>query len=308
MELPYLGEILSALAPLAWAVAVILFRMAGRTVEPLALNLFKNTVGLLLLGITLLIVEAVAPGPPAWRETDPLTLGVLLLSGIVGISVADTFIFWGLNILGAARSSILGTAYPATVVLLSFVFLGERYAPWQWAGAAAVMVAIVLAALPEKRIGASEPLGGPLWLGVLVALIGVLGLGGSIVMAKPVLDDTPVVWASVLRLVGGHAALSAFCGLHPRRGALFAAHRPSPAWKRMVPAAVVGTYLSYMLWLGGMKYADVSTAAVLNQLHVVYVAILAALVLKERLGPARIAAVALGVVGSVVVALGGAGG
>ncbi len=64
MELPYLGEILSALAPLAWAVAVILFRMAGRSVEPLALNLFKNTVGLLLLGITLLVVDALGRAHP----------------------------------------------------------------------------------------------------------------------------------------------------------------------------------------------------------------------------------------------------
>ena len=43
-RLPFLGEGLSVLAALFWAGAIILFRVAGRDVHPLAANLFKNAL------------------------------------------------------------------------------------------------------------------------------------------------------------------------------------------------------------------------------------------------------------------------
>ena len=69
-------------------------------------------------------------------------------------------------------------------------------------------------------------------------------------------------------------------------------------------ASLVGTYLAYMLWLGGAKYAPVSIASVLNQLHVIYTAILAALFLSERMTLRKAVAVALSIAGSTLVVLG----
>ena len=52
-SIPYIGEILSLLTAVFWAVAVILFKKSGETVHPLGLNLFKNALGFLLILITL---------------------------------------------------------------------------------------------------------------------------------------------------------------------------------------------------------------------------------------------------------------
>ena len=41
---PYFGELLALLSPMAWAVAVILFRKTGEKVPPVPLNLVKNSV------------------------------------------------------------------------------------------------------------------------------------------------------------------------------------------------------------------------------------------------------------------------
>ena len=39
---PYLGELLSLLAALVWAVSVVLFRLSGRKLPPLSLNFFSR--------------------------------------------------------------------------------------------------------------------------------------------------------------------------------------------------------------------------------------------------------------------------
>ena len=298
-----LGEVLSALAPLAWAVAVILFRAGGERVGPVALNLFKNIVGLLLLGITL-----AALGQIWWAEAAVWDVAVLLASGVLGIAVADTLFFVALNRLGASRMAIVGSSYPVVVILLSLVFLGERFVAWQWVGAALVLGAVVLASLPDRPAAGAKASGGgsgarEALVGTLVGLAAIALMAAGIVMAKPVLDHAPVVWSSAIRLTGGAAVLLVYCSIHPRRRTFFEPLRPSRDWRTILPGAVIGTYLAYMLWLAGIKYAPVSIAAVLNQLHVIYTVVLAALFLRERMTPRKLLAVGLAVGGSAMVVL-----
>lgn len=303
-EIPFLGEALSAIAPMTWAVAVILFRVAGREVSALALNLLKNSVGLVLLVLTLVII-----GGQGWLQTPLEDVVILIASGVVGLAMADTLFLWSLNLIGAARTAVVSAAYPVSVVALSMIFLGERYEPLQWVGAGLVMAALFLNAVPEKEEDEDDQERAPvrgrrLALGLGGGMLAMVLMSVGIVMAKPSLEETGVVWASVLRLGGGQVALMLAAALHPGRRAHFRALLPSRAWRAGLPASIIGTYLAYMLWLGGMKYADVSVAAVLNQLSIVYIAILAAVFLRERLTPWKIGAILLGLAGSVIVALG----
>ena len=53
----YLGEILSVVAAILWAFAVILFKKSGESVHPIALNLFKNIFAMALFIATILILD-----------------------------------------------------------------------------------------------------------------------------------------------------------------------------------------------------------------------------------------------------------
>jgi drug/metabolite transporter (DMT)-like permease len=70
----------------------------------------------------------------------------------------------------------------------------------------------------------------------------------------------------------------------------------------MVPASFFGSYFSLILWMGGMKYAKVSVAAALNQLNTIFIVVLAAVFLKERLSLWKVAAVILAFVGAYLAA------
>ena len=76
------------------------------------------------------------------------------------------------------------------------------------------------------------------------------------------------------------------------------------SWKYMVPGSILGTYIALMFWIGGMKYAPASIASALNQTNNIFIFILAALFLKERITRDKIAGIIMAVIGVFLVILG----
>ncbi len=285
-----LGEILALASGLAWAVAVVLFRISGRVIHPIGLNLGKNVLGLVLIVPTVLLLgEPLAPSVPLART------GLLLLSGVLGIAVSDTLFFSALNRLGASLTAIVDCFYSPFVIGLSFVLLGERLTPVQLAGAALVVSAVLTVSKEGKleRIDRRD-----LVLGIVYGILAMFFVALGIVMVKPVLTEVSVFWATLVRMAGGTAALALLVPALRNRRAVLAPLLDRRNWKVLVPAAFFGSYLSLILWTGGMKYAAASVAAVLNQLNTIFIVVIAALVLKERLTGWKIAAVVLAFAGA----------
>jgi drug/metabolite transporter (DMT)-like permease len=94
------GEFFALAAALCWAFAIILFRRIGDALPPFELNLFKNLLGFVLMLPTLALIEGFQLSAFTTAE-----LGIALLSGFIGIAVADT---WYPELLPAcsARSSL----------------------------------------------------------------------------------------------------------------------------------------------------------------------------------------------------------
>ena len=54
------GRFFALASAISWAVAVVLFRQSGKLLPAFELNLFKNTLGFLLLIPTLMLVEGLS--------------------------------------------------------------------------------------------------------------------------------------------------------------------------------------------------------------------------------------------------------
>ncbi len=65
----------------------------------------------------------------------------------------------------------------------------------------------------------------------------------------------------------------------------------------------MGAYLAMIIWLGGMKFTQASTASILNQTSAIFVLPVAAIVLGERITRQKLLAVILGVAGVALVTL-----
>lgn len=269
-----MGEFYALACALVWAFAVICFRRSGESMPPLALNLFRVGFSTALFLATLALT-----GGSLLGRAPAGDYALLLGSGVVAIALSDTLFHAALNRVGAGINAVVDTLYSPFTALGAFLFLGERLDRWQVAGMGLVIASVVVASRLDPPRGTARR---TMAAGVLLGVASMASLAAGVVMAKPVLADADVVWATAVRQVGALAVLLPAALLLPGRGPRLRALRPGPGWRHAVPGTVLGSYVALMLWIAGMKHTAVGKAAVLNQTSTIYTLILAALLLGER--------------------------
>lgn len=293
---PYYGESVALTTALIWAFAVILFKKSGETVHPIGLNLFKNTLAAILVPPTIwLFGQTLLPPVPA------SSYWMLLLSGALGIGISDTLLFMCLNRLGAGLTAIVDCFYSVFIIGLSYVWLGERLTILQALGAAMIISAILTAT--QKNGRGSVPTRN-LVSGVIFGMLAMLTVAASIVSIKPLLEESPLLWVSEVRLVGGAIVLVVVLAIHPSRRSILASIYSAKSWAYTSSGSFLGAYLSLIFWLAGMKFTQASTAAALNQTSSIFVFIFAAIFLKEPINLQRTAGIVLAVAGTLLVTFG----
>lgn len=270
-----LGEILAISSAITWAVAVIMFRHGGGKLSAFELNLFKNLVGLILLVPTTFVVAGFIP-----PDYSLLEWGLILLSGYLGIAIADTWYLRALQLLGAGRTGVVASLYSPMVVLLSMIFLGERLSSWQYPGFALVLCGILLVTWKHKKEQISRH---DLFLGIGYGAAGVFTMAGGIVMVKDILENYEFFWTVILRLLSGTIGMMLVITWRRRWAFTMNSYRQPQPWFMLTVASIFGTYLSMMLWLAGYRYTTASMASILNETAAIFIVIFAWLFLKETL-------------------------
>lgn len=300
--LTHLGELFSLLSALAWACGVILYRRLGETLPPLTLNFLKN---LLVLGMLLPLVPLLHGF--SWPTLAAGDVAIALGSGFIGIALADTLYFRALNELGAGRMGIIGNLYSPFVIVLSYLFLGERLGWLQLGGFVLVSAGVLLIARPAARepAPAGMPLPGPegapsaaapgaphALRGAMLGVLAIALMSIAIVMVKRVLEEQPLLWVTLVRLLGALLGLLLVAAL---RGELRRLRPPRARvnWRLLALAAFVGQCLAMVLWLAGYKYTQASIAAILNETASVFILLLAWFWLREPIGRRGAAGVSL---------------
>ncbi len=293
---PYLGQTLAMATAVIWALAVILFKKSGETVHPIALNLFKNSLAAVLFLPTLWLF-----GETLFRRVPPEEYLLLMASGALGIGISDTLFFMALNRLGAGLIAIVDCLYSPFVISLALVFLSERVTTPQILGTSMIIFGVLLAGVEKPKHGLTRR---DLWLGIL---FGALALGGTavgIVMIKRLLERSPLLWVTEIRLMASVVVLLMVLLLHPGQRTILRSLLVTRGWGYTLSGSFVGAYLSMVFWLGGMKYSQASIASALNQMSNIFVFVFAALLLKEPVNLQRATAIVLAVGGALPVTLG----
>ena len=289
-----MGELLSVGCALAWAIGVVIYRRLGRHLPPLRLALLKNLIVLVLVLATIGILLSplamhLGVSPLPWPDLDAGTVAWVLASGLIGIAIADTLYLRALNVLGAGRMGVVGNLYSPFVIALSVAVLDERLGPAQTIGFALVMAGVILVNAPE---GIEHVDRRQLRRGVITGALSVALMAVAIVMIKRILETEPFWWIVLIRVVGAVLGLLLVNALMRRR---IASERTAPAtpvpWSTLIVAALVGQYLSMAMWLAGYKYTTASTASILNETAAIFIVLLAAVFLGERLTPRKCAGV-----------------
>jgi len=245
------GELAALGGAFLWAVASVIYTRVGRAVAPAEMNLLKNLVALAMLGLTLLIVGQALPA-----AAGP-AVGLLLLSGVVGIGLGDTAYFETLNAVGPRQALLLETLAPPLAAMLALVFLGERLHPGAWLGIAVTVLGVTWVITERAPRAGRDPAGGSgpaearqLRRGLIFGLVAALAQAGGAVLSRAAFvgADVSSLWSAFLRLAAGALVLGLWIALSRCRigGWL---RRPGAAalGGRLLVAITLGTYLA--LWL-----------------------------------------------------------
>lgn len=274
------GQFFALGSAVVWALAIVLYRRAGDALPAFELNLFKNLLAFALLIPTLALVEGFH-----WPAFPLIEIGTALLSGYLGIAVADTWYLRALHLMGASRTGIVASLLSPFVILLSVVFLGESLRGWQLFGFALVMAGILLVTWnTHRRSVESENMRRGLAYGAGAMFMMAVG----IVMVKHILETRSFLWTTEIRLAGGILGMLAYVALR-RRGAHVRRHfGQALPWPLLGFASFLAAYVSMVMWLAAYKLIPASEASILNQSSNAWIVFLAWLVLGESLEPRKL--------------------
>ncbi|UCF78174.1 MAG: DMT family transporter [Candidatus Eiseniibacteriota bacterium] len=291
-----MGEFYALMTAIMWASAVIFLKRSGETIPPFALNVFRVAVSTVALVLTLVIIRQ-----EVFRQAPLSDYIILFASGVIGIAVSDTFFLMALNRVGAGIMAIVDCLYAPFVVLFAFFLLGEELGLWQYAGMALVITGVLIAARHKPPEGVAVR---QIIIGSLYGFLSMATVAFGIVIAKPILHRSPVLWATTIRQIGALAAMLPVALAVSNRRQIFSLFRPAHNWRYSVPATFLGSYLSLIFWIAGMKYTLAGAAAILNQTSSIYILILASIFLREPFTARKVIATALAILGIVMVTMG----
>ncbi len=308
--IPYLGEMASACCALFWAFSTILFRVSGDHINPVSLNLFKNILAFILFFITLILLTLTIIPNNLGLSFFPENINfgdyvILLISGYLGLAIADSFYFAALNRIGAGYSAIVDCSYSFFMVLGSYFYLGEPLSLKTFFALFLIVTAIFIGTWtpPNKIPTVSKISRHDFYMGVMLGTLSMLFVSIAIIIANPVLKKSDPIWANTIRMLGGIIPLVCL-GFAPwHRKMMYEFLYKTQALKSAIPACVLGNYLAMIAWITGMKYTLASTAGILNQLSTIFILCLATVFLKEHLTWRKAIAIAMGFAGGVIISL-----
>jgi len=273
-------EALALLAAGCWAIASLFSAPAAQRLGAFAFSRWRMLFASLILW-------CIALSTGGWHGLNPSAIGLLAVSGVIGIFIGDTALFACMNRLGPRRSGVLFATHALFSALIAWMVLGESLWGWSLVGSgllvSGVMLAIVWGRRGDEQHG-WEQTRGRLVVGVALGLLAALCQSVATLMLKPLMTTgIDAVAGSAVRMstaLLSHVALLA-CGWAGARAQ--ARVRLQDAALTFASAAVAMA-LGMTLILQAMKQGQAGLVAILSS--VTPILILPALWLVYRRRPA----------------------
>jgi len=181
MALP-LHELAALGTATCWATTGLISADAVRALGAFHFNLIRQVFVSAILAVIVLTFGL-------WAGMDAGTIGVLAVSGIIGILVGDTFNFAAVGRLGPRRAGAIFALNAPMAALMGWALLGEALPLQAWLGIGVTVAGVALAILGRPRANAHrfEMVQGTLFVGIGFALAAGFGQAAGSLIARPVM-------------------------------------------------------------------------------------------------------------------------
>jgi drug/metabolite transporter (DMT)-like permease len=276
----------------AWAAGAILYKKFGENVSSVGMNLAKGAINLFLLAVTVLLLGQ--------EHVDLESFLLLGVSGLLGISLGDTFFFEALQKLGPHVLVVLSLLGQVLTVLFAIFFLGERLTTTMWVGI--LMVISGVAVVVYTRISDTtkkNSIGG-----IFYGLMAVLCMSVSVIIAKKGLASVSAVQATFIRMLWGTTGLLLWGLATGRLREWVAPFREIKLMKNFFLLVCLVSFGGFWLFHVAVKYTEVSIANTLSATEPLFVIPLAALFLNEKITWSALTGTVVSVGGIVLLCVG----
>ena len=295
----FIGEIAGLATSFFFAMTAIIFTKTGRMVGSQITNRLRLLYALTYLVIINLIL---------FQEPLPFSAGSsrwiwLSLSGVIGLSLGDTFLFQAFVSLGSRLGSLFLSLAPIFSSIIAWAFFGETLTPLQITG-----ITIALAGIGWVVISHEEPANTPhghTRRGVIFGVLAGLGQALGLVLSKQGMSgDFSPFQANAIRMLAAGIFIWVWTILQRQAGATIAEVRKQPkALPLLALGALVGPVLGVSASLLAVQHAEVGVASTLMALPPVIVLPISYFVFKEKVGWQAIAGTLLAITGVAVLFL-----
>ena len=288
--------------PLAYACLALSMSLVGSYValsKPLAAAFPVFLLAWLRFGIGGLAMlhwlRKPANEPPLTARTRRL----LFLESFLGNFLFSLCMLFGVSLTSAVSAGVIMAAIPATVALLSWLFLHERISGRTWTAiaCAAAGIALLAFAQPAHAPGGTQD-ASRAWLGNLLVLGAVVCEASYAVIGKALTGVLGPKRITSLINLWGFALVTPF-GLYAALRFDFGAVAPG-AWLLLLFYALAASVWTVWLWMTGLKVVPAAQAGVFTAMLPVSAALVGVLVLGESLVGVQLIAFASALVGVVL--------
>jgi drug/metabolite transporter (DMT)-like permease len=238
---------------------------------------------------------AMAHWTPRPATEAPLTAHdrrLLFLESFLGNFLFSICMLFGVAATSALAAGVVMAAIPATVALLSRLFLGERIAPRVAAAIACAAAGIALLAMARHDAASGPP--AP-WWGYALLLGAVFCEASYVVIGKRLTAQLSPRRISALINLWGFSLVTPF-GLWQALRFDFGAVAPG-IWVLLVFYALAASMWSVWLWMRGLAQVPASRAGVFTVMLPLAAAAVGVAVLGERVGAMHAVALTLAITG-----------
>ena len=180
MDLNLLGQAAALITAGLWTFNSLFFTEAGRRIGSINVNAYRIVMAVGLLSVAHTVAQGSLLLPASGGQW--FWIG---LSGIIGLGIGDFGLFAALVLIGPRRSVLMMALSPIFASITALMLLGETISLQGIAGLAITLTGVVWVVLEREPLTVEYRLSRKreVW-GVTLALIGAIGQGIGLVLAK----------------------------------------------------------------------------------------------------------------------------
>jgi len=273
----YLGELSALLTAFLWSGTSFAFASAVKRIGSLQLNINR-----MILASVLLLVTCSIAGFSFLLSTSQIIN--LIISGVIGLVLGDTFLFKAFQNIGARLSMLLMASSPAMSSILAYFFLNEDLPMSGILGIVVTIIGIAIVVLerketPDIKYKISK-------IGIVFGLLGALGQAGGLIFAKFAFQEGEVneMVATFVRIISSAVILLTGALLMKRyKNPVLLYKNDIKAFGSTIVGTILGPYLGITFSLVAIANTKVGIAATLMSTMPIIMLPIVRYIYKEKL-------------------------